>query len=71
MPNYRRVYIPGGTYFLTLVTYCRRPLFKDPDNIALLRTAIALVKVKKPFKIFAVKVLKPLNFRAISQTVGE
>ncbi|MGL6343641.1 MAG: hypothetical protein ACRC80_31415 [Waterburya sp.] len=42
MLNYRRVYLPGGIYFLTLVTYCRRPLFKNPDNIALLRAAIAL-----------------------------
>ncbi len=57
MPNYRRVYIPGGIYFLTLVTYCRRPLFKNPDNIALLRAAIALVQVKKPFKILAAVVL--------------
>ncbi|MGL6340768.1 MAG: hypothetical protein ACRC80_16705 [Waterburya sp.] len=43
MPNYRRVYLPGSIYFLTLVTYCRRPLFKNPDKIALLRTAIALI----------------------------
>jgi putative transposase len=39
MPNYRRVYLPGGIYFFTLVTYCRRPLFKDPANVELLRAA--------------------------------
>jgi putative transposase len=57
MPNYRRIYIPGGIYFLTLVTYYRRPLFQEPDNIALLRSAIATVQAKKPFKILAAVIL--------------
>ena len=57
MPNYRRMYIPGGTYFLTLVTYCRRPLFKNADNINLLRTCMAKVQKKQPFKITAAVIL--------------
>lgn len=57
MPNYRRLYIPGGTYFFTIVTYCRRPLFKDPHNIELLREAIAKVKNKQPFQILAAVIL--------------
>jgi putative transposase len=57
MPNYRRVYVPGGTYFLTLVTYCRRPLFKEPSNINTLRSAIAKVKAQKPFEIIAAVIL--------------
>ena len=57
MPNYRRVYLPGGTYFLTIVTYCRRPLFKNGDNIELLRSAVAKVKTEKPFKIVAAVIL--------------
>ena len=57
MSNYRRVYIPGGTYFLTIVTYCRRPLFDNPDNIQLLRNAISRVKTEKPFQILAAVVL--------------
>jgi putative transposase len=57
MPNYRRVYLPGGIYFLTLVTYCRRPLFKDPTNVELLRAATAQIKAKKPFEILAAVVL--------------
>jgi putative transposase len=52
-----RVYLSGGTYFLTLVTYCRRPLFNNPNNIALLRTAVAKIKAEKPFKIVAAVVL--------------
>src|ERR1700686_2722778 len=27
MPRYRRNYVPGGTYFFTVVTFGRRPLF--------------------------------------------
>lgn len=57
MPNYRRVYIPGGTYFFTIVTYCRRPLFKNSDNVHLLRTAVASVQAKQPFKIMAAVIL--------------
>ena len=33
MSEYRRNYIPGGTFFLTLVTYKRIPLFSNPENI--------------------------------------
>ena len=27
MPEYRRWYVPGGTYFFTAVAHCRQPLF--------------------------------------------
>ena len=40
MPNYRRIYVPGGTYFFTVFTYQRQPIFKNPKNISLLRKAI-------------------------------
>ena len=33
MPNHRRVYIPGGTYFLTLVTHYRLPLKHQGSNV--------------------------------------
>lgn len=57
MPNYRRVYIPGGIYFFTLVTYCRRPLFKHLSNVELLRNAVAKAKTEKPFKFIAAVIL--------------
>ena len=57
MPNYRRMYVPGGIYFLTLVTHLRRPLFKESDNINLLRAATAKIKAEKPFEIIAAVVL--------------
>ncbi|WP_186538516.1 hypothetical protein [Dulcicalothrix desertica] len=44
MPEYRRAYTPGGTVFLTLVTYQRQPTFNNPENIAKLRNAIAIVR---------------------------
>jgi hypothetical protein len=31
VPNYKRIFVPGGTYFFTLVTFDRMPLFDEPD----------------------------------------
>ncbi len=31
MPSYRRVYIPGGRYFFTLVTHERQPLLATEE----------------------------------------
>jgi hypothetical protein len=49
MSQYRRSYVPGGVYFLTLVTYQQIPLFSDVENISLLRQAIAKMRTEKPF----------------------
>ena len=40
MPNYVRIFRPGGTFFLTLVTEGRAPLFADEHARGLLRGAI-------------------------------
>ena len=61
MPEYRRSYIPGGTFFLTLVTYHRTPLFSQPENISLLRSAIAITRSEMPFEITAAAVLRDLS----------
>jgi len=37
MSNYRRMYIPGGTYFFTLVTYRRQLIFSDDGLVEQLR----------------------------------
>ena len=37
MPEYRRVRIKGGTYFITIVTYHRAPIFVKPGAIEILR----------------------------------
>ena len=44
MPDYRRAYQPGGTFFFTLVTNYRRPLFEDPQNVERLRAAVRAVR---------------------------
>lgn len=55
--DYRRLRIAGATYFFTVVTFERRPLFSDAENIALLRQAFATVKTRHPFSIDALVLL--------------
>ncbi len=40
MPNYRRVYLPGGTFFFTLVTQNRKAIFRDQQIVQMLRESI-------------------------------
>ena len=49
MPNYRRFYVPGGTYFLTIATYERRPLLAEKKNVDLLRKVLTKMKLRAPF----------------------
>lgn len=39
MSDYRRWFVPGATYFFTVVTYNRFPFFRDSSAIELLRSA--------------------------------
>src|SRR5262249_7236823 len=57
MPNYRRNYVPGGTYFFTVVAHERRPLFDRDQTRALLREAFQVVRAKRPFVIVATVLL--------------
>ena len=57
MPEYRRFDAPGGTFFLTLVTYGRRPLFRDADNVARLRAALSDVQQRRPLVVHGAVVL--------------
>ncbi|WP_245587452.1 REP-associated tyrosine transposase [Cylindrospermum stagnale] len=57
MSQYCRSYILGGTYFLTLVTYQRNPIFSEPENVSLLRAAITQTRKERPFEITAAVVL--------------
>lgn len=58
MSDYRRYYVPGGSYFFTPVTYLRRPLFSTAANIDLLRGACRTVIQELPFE-FAAAVILP------------
>jgi len=55
--HYRRLYIPGATYFFTLVAYNRQKIFSNSENIQLLKKSIITVKNKHPFTIDAIVVL--------------
>ena len=51
--KYRRIFIPGGVYFFTLVTWNRRPIFNYPLAVEQLRTAVNTVRNNHPFRIIA------------------
>ena len=79
MPQYRRFHQAGGTFFLTLVTYNRKPYFTDPEKIIKLRQAIRTVKLEMPFEIMGAVILPehlhflwklPPNDTAYSKRVG-
>jgi putative transposase len=57
MPNYRRAYVPAGTYFLTITTESRIPLFADTANVTRLRRALEIVRAEQPFEVVAAVVL--------------
>ena len=57
MPDYRRWYVPGGTYFFTLVTYRRYPFFRDKAARRLLGEVMRHVRGELPFEVVAIVLL--------------
>jgi putative transposase len=51
MPNHQRIYTSGGAIFLTLVTFNRRPIFAEPDNVKRLRQAATAVNAEMPLSL--------------------
>jgi putative transposase len=64
MPDYRRAFRPGGTFFFTLVTYRRAQFLCDDLARALLRQAIDACRAVAPFEVGAF-VLLPDHLHAI------
>lgn len=64
MSEYRRYFVPGGTYFFTLVTAGRKPFLCEPRARRCLREAFELCKRRWPFTIIAV-VLLPEHLHTI------
>jgi putative transposase len=64
MPNYRRAFVTGGTFFFTLVTHCRRPFLTTLDARKILKSAIATELRTHPFELVAT-VLLPDHLHAI------
>jgi REP element-mobilizing transposase RayT len=57
MPNYRRNFVPGGTFFFTAVTHYRRPILISALARRSLRQAFAEVRGRRPITIDAIVLL--------------
>lgn len=57
MPEYRRAFAPGGTFFFTVVAERRAPLFRDAGARKLLREAITQTRRRWPFDVEAIVLL--------------
>lgn len=57
MTEFRRAHQPGGTFFFTVITYDRRPIFRDRTARSLLRFAISETQRRRPFEIDAIVLL--------------
>lgn len=57
MPSFLRLYQPGGTYFFTVVTYDRRPIFRDPEARNHLGASMRTIAREKPFATVAIVLL--------------
>jgi putative transposase len=64
MPDYRRNYVPGGTYFFTVVTHLRRPFLTSELARSCLHAAFDKIRGKSPFEIVAI-VLLPDHWHAV------
>ena len=66
MSDYRRWFVPGGTFFFTVVTYARRPILTSDDGRLFLRNAINSVRERHPFTLVA-NVLLPDHWHLVMQ----
>ena len=57
MSTYVRAYVPGGTFFFTVVTNFRRPILVDSRARAALRHALQKTRLPYPFEILAIVLL--------------
>ncbi len=57
MPNYTRAFVPGGTFFFTLVAERRRPILTSPSMRDALHRAINLTRRERPFVLNAIVLL--------------
>jgi len=57
MPEYKRAFSPGGTFFFTVVTARRRPILISPPALQALRSAMRETMDQRPFSIDAIVIL--------------
>ena len=55
--HYRRAFTPGGTFFFTLVTQARQPVFASAEAVDSLRNAFRVVRASRSFRIDAMVVM--------------
>jgi len=68
MTDYRRIYIPGSTWFFTVNLAERRDNNLLVEKIDLLRSAFRYVKERKPYRINAI-VIMPDHLRRSTGSV--
>ncbi|TWT96755.1 Transposase IS200 like protein [Botrimarina colliarenosi] len=64
MPNYRRCFVEGGTYFFTVKTEANHPIFASDAQATLLGVVMREARERWPFETVA-SVLLPDHFHAI------
>ena len=57
MSDYRRAYVPGGSFFFTVVTERRAPIFRTETARTILGSAIRHCRRKWPFRLDALVLL--------------
>jgi len=57
MPDYRRAWLRGGTFFFTVVTYKRYPIFEEEATVNLLNGCFQLVMDEYPYKMDAIVII--------------
>lgn len=57
MSNYHRLFLKGGTYFFTVVTYKRQPILCEKHALERLKSAFHYVKKKHFFQIHGLVIL--------------
>ena len=57
MPDFRRWYAPGGTYFFTQVMHRRHPLWRDENARTLPGKILREVRAERPFETIAIVLL--------------
>ena len=57
MPDYRRVFVQGGTFFFTIVTFNRQPFLISELSRQILRRVWKIVQQKHPFTCDAICLL--------------